>query len=178
VPSAYDPDKDRGYIVRAVGYAFICSDCFTAPSRCHRDSLLAFPGYHTRRRHSGQNLSSIPTKGLTPLQYNVLIDAGLHVKLCDFGLSAVDTPLGHSTMSLQTKHAGTMNWMSPERFGPNATVRKGADVWGFGCVCYSVRFLLIVLARLTICSGIHREGSLLQHGGGDITLRHHWRHTS
>jgi serine/threonine protein kinase len=73
---------------------------------------------------------------LTQLQGNILIsdDANMHVMVCDFDLAA-QTSQGAS----KWQEIGTPNYSSPERLV--GVVTFAADLWSWGCLCYTVRFI-------------------------------------
>jgi serine/threonine protein kinase len=71
---------------------------------------------------------------------NVLVTLpGLRAKLCDFGLSAVKKTVSTvSSMGGFGGGGGTLNWSSPEMFGPNPKKRSPGDIWSVGLVMWEL----------------------------------------
>jgi serine/threonine protein kinase len=72
------------------------------------------------------------------LQNNVLVDQKGHPQLCDFGLAIVgSTTVGNMTPA--NIGAGSVRFMSPERFNSEDSKRNTSDdVYAFGCLIYTV----------------------------------------
>lgn len=65
---------------------------------------------------------------------NVVLDADLHAKWCDFGLAT----LKQNATATTKGRKGTMNWMAPELFQRNPSVLKESDIWSFGMVLFEL----------------------------------------
>eukprot|EP00397_Hematodinium_sp_SG-2012_P011802 GEMP01011950.1.p1 GENE.GEMP01011950.1~~GEMP01011950.1.p1 ORF type:complete len:994 (+),score=243.62 GEMP01011950.1:65-3046(+) len=63
---------------------------------------------------------------------NVLLDAGFHAKLCDFGLTQ---PLeaGKTHLTRQGTEKGSPRYMGPEYYDERLTLTAKVDIWAFGC---------------------------------------------
>jgi serine/threonine protein kinase len=71
-------------------------------------------------------------------QTNILIDGEGRVQISDFGLAIVGTNTDGS-MSASTNAAGTIGFMSPERFTSDARKRTWSDdTYTFASLCYYV----------------------------------------
>ena len=63
---------------------------------------------------------------------NVLLDERCFPKICDFGLSIVD-----SEVAMKTKDIGTPHWMAPELFESNDYTNK-VDVYAYGILLWEI----------------------------------------
>jgi serine/threonine protein kinase len=69
---------------------------------------------------------------------NVFVDDQHRAVLADFGLSIVGDS-SRDAMTATGTGAGSIRWMSPERFAEICPRRSRAnDVYAFGCLCYLV----------------------------------------
>lgn len=62
---------------------------------------------------------------------NVLLSAGMHVKLADFGLARI-----RNVTCMGTVTAGTPSHMAPETF--NGIYSRKSDIYGFAMTCYEI----------------------------------------
>lgn len=62
---------------------------------------------------------------------NAMIDAGMRLKICDFGLSSPP-----NTLTLRAR--ATMGYRAPELYVPRPIVTFKSDVYSFGVVCWKV----------------------------------------
>jgi len=69
---------------------------------------------------------------------NILISDGLHIKLCDFGISKKTSPYRKSA---NTYDIGTINYKPPELFADiSQDYGTKIDVWACGCVLYEYMY--------------------------------------
>lgn len=92
------------------------------------------------------------------VQDNVLIDAGFHVRLADFGLANFgDAP----TALHSSKRNGSGRWMAPELLKPEQYEIRflrtpASDVYAFACTCLEVSVSVLCLPQCLISSVPHR----------------------
>ncbi|KAG0258387.1 hypothetical protein DFQ27_004656 [Actinomortierella ambigua] len=68
---------------------------------------------------------------------NVLLDTSMVVKICDFGLSAVqDASASQSSGPSQVK--GTVRWTAPELFTLHPKYTRKSDVYALGCIMWEI----------------------------------------
>jgi serine/threonine protein kinase len=81
---------------------------------------------------------------------NILVDNQGRAQLCDFGLAIVgSTTTGN--MSATDTGAGTLRFMSPERFANEESRRTMSDdIYAFACLCYTVRAHILFQASILL----------------------------
>jgi serine/threonine protein kinase len=68
---------------------------------------------------------------------NILIRDDKHSQLADFGLAIVEEDAG-ARMTATSTNAGSISWMSPERFSESGHRRDATDdVYAYGCLMYT-----------------------------------------
>ncbi|KAI0404831.1 putative serine/threonine protein kinase [Xylaria palmicola] len=65
---------------------------------------------------------------------NVLITEVGGVQLCDFGVAG----MVETKFDKRTTFIGTLHWMAPELFDPNAQYGTEVDIWAFGSMVYEI----------------------------------------
>lgn len=65
--------------------------------------------------------------------HNVLVDDGMNVKVCDFGLAKFMADLGKGSM----QYAGTPTYMAPELF-LKRSYDQSVDVFAFGSLLWEI----------------------------------------
>jgi len=65
--------------------------------------------------------------------HNILIDEGLTVKVCDFGLTKFNADIGKGAM----QYAGTPTYMAPELF-LKRKYDQSVDVFAFGSLLWEI----------------------------------------
>ena len=66
---------------------------------------------------------------------NCLVDASMNLKIADFGTSLFVDEEG---MKSKYPSRGTKTWMSPEMKKKEPILTTKSDIWGLGCIMYSV----------------------------------------
>jgi serine/threonine protein kinase len=70
---------------------------------------------------------------------NVLLDANMIPKICDFGSSLkLDMRVSAASRFVTVKDAGTTHYMAPETFGQNAVFSTDSDVFAFGIILWAI----------------------------------------
>jgi len=69
---------------------------------------------------------------------NVVLDHGLNIKLCDFGLAEVlersqTAAKGHTGQG-GGGHGGSPRYMAPELFERSSSITEKVDIWSMGCI--------------------------------------------
>ena len=80
--------------------------------------------------------SNIIHRDLKPL--NILLDQKKHVKICDFGISAVIDVETQRRTQTRTHGIGTLVFMAPELYDNNKPYNEKVDVYSFGIVMYYI----------------------------------------
>ena len=109
-------------------------------------------------------MSSIPNpapavnKILLHVQANILIDAKLHARLADFGLSAVTyDPNTVNAISTSSSVNGSIRWMAPELLNPeeagleHARPSPEADIYAFSMLMWEVGHIVPQAVNYTEC---------------------------
>ena len=74
---------------------------------------------------------------LIPTQSNILVDAGGHARVTDFGLVTVTQNLD-SIRGASDEHGHSARWIAPEILSGRGTYSKEADVFSFAMVTVEV----------------------------------------
>ncbi|EIW84669.1 kinase-like protein, partial [Coniophora puteana RWD-64-598 SS2] len=85
---------------------------------------------------------------------NILMDVDGKACIGDYGLASVNGASQDWTSRSQRLHAGTVRYQAPELLLDDAQVSRATDMYGFGCIIYTVS-RVIPLPCLTITS--HHE---------------------
>ena len=95
---------------------------------------------------------------------NVMIDAGGHYLITDFGISTkARSTLRKSVGNSKTTSGGTIAYMGPERFGKENEPVKASDIWALGATLFE-------LLEGDVPFGDH--GGLIQKSGAEIPNIH------
>jgi serine/threonine protein kinase len=70
---------------------------------------------------------------------NLLLDANMIPKICDFGSSLrLDTRSSAASRIVTVKNTGTTHYMAPETFGDDAVFSTESDVYAFGIILWAI----------------------------------------
>jgi len=89
---------------------------------------------------------------------NVILDAELRAKLCDFGLAE---PMDKTHISRRDTEGGSPRYMAPEAFDSRCRITEKVDIWALGCVAVET-----VLSRQP-----HEDCSSLQQVAAKLLVR-------